>query len=46
MNKGGATFKNFMLGKFYKKKWGEARQFPKIAPKSFNEMWREKHPDL
>ncbi len=46
MNKGGATLKNFMLSNFFKKLWGEKREFPKIAPKSFNEMWREKHPDL
>ncbi len=46
MNKGGATFKNFMLGNFFKKSWGENRSFPKIAPKSFNEMWRDKHPNI
>lgn len=46
MNKGGAVLKNFMLNNFFKKAWGNKREFPKIAPKSFNEMWREKHPDV
>ena len=44
MNKGGSTFKNFLLAKFFKKQWGKQRQFPKIAQKSFNESWRENHP--
>lgn len=42
MNKGGATVKNFALQNFFKKTWGERRELPKIASKSFNEMWREK----
>ncbi|MEI6815688.1 MAG: LutB/LldF family L-lactate oxidation iron-sulfur protein [Bacteroidota bacterium] len=39
---GGATLKNFMLNNFFKKQWGEGREMPKIATKSFNEQWREK----
>ncbi len=42
MNKGGATAKNFILQNFFKKTWGSRRDLPKIAPKSFNEIWREK----
>jgi L-lactate dehydrogenase complex protein LldF len=46
MNKGGATAKNFLLESFFKKPWGKRREFPKVAPKSFNEIWRESHPDI
>jgi L-lactate dehydrogenase complex protein LldF len=46
MNKGGAVIKNFILSNFFKKRWGKQREFPKLAPKSFNEEWREKHPIL
>ena len=42
MEKGGATLKNFMLRKLFKKTWGERRELPKIAPKSFNQLWKEK----
>jgi L-lactate dehydrogenase complex protein LldF len=41
MEKGGASVKNFMLKNFFKKSWGERRELPKIAPKSFNQIWRE-----
>lgn len=43
MNRGGARTKNFMLQNFFKKSWGERRELPKIAPKSFNELWRERY---
>jgi L-lactate dehydrogenase complex protein LldF len=43
MNKGGASFKNFLMRNFFKKNWGKNREFPKIASKSFNEIWKEKH---
>lgn len=43
MEKGGAKLKNFMLRQFFKKSWGERRDLPKIAPKSFNQVWRENH---
>lgn len=42
MEKGGATLKNFMLRQFFKKAWGENREFPSIADKSFNQVWRER----
>ncbi len=40
LNKG-ATMKNFTLRSFFKKSWGEQREFPKIQEKSFNELWIE-----
>ncbi len=40
MNKG-ASIKNFMLKSFFKTSWGENREFPKVAEKSFNQIWRE-----
>lgn len=43
MEKGGAKLKNFMLRQFFKKSWGDRRELPKIAPKSFNQIWRENH---
>ncbi|MDX5321782.1 MAG: LUD domain-containing protein [Bacteroidota bacterium] len=40
LNKG-ASMKNFTLKSFYKKYWGDQREFPKVADKSFNEWWLE-----
>ncbi len=42
MNKGGSGVKNFFLKSFFKSTWGARRELPKLAPKSFNERWREK----
>ncbi len=42
MDKGGAKLKNFMLKQFFKKQWGERRDLPEVAPKSFNQIWRER----
>lgn len=42
MEKGGATLKNFMLKQFFRKGWGDRRNFPEIAPKSFNQIWKER----
>ncbi len=42
MDKGGAKLKNFMLKQFFKKQWGERRDLPQVAPKSFNQIWRER----
>jgi L-lactate dehydrogenase complex protein LldF len=41
MEKGGASVKNFLLKSLFKKAWGDKRELPKIAPKSFNQIWRE-----
>lgn len=43
MEKGGAKLKNFMLNQFFKKQWGDRRELPKVAKKSFNQIWREGH---
>ncbi|MCU0441867.1 MAG: lactate utilization protein [Bacteroidia bacterium] len=40
MNKG-TSIKQFMLNSFFKSAWGEQREFPKLAEKSFNQRWRE-----
>jgi L-lactate dehydrogenase complex protein LldF len=42
MDKGGAKLKNFMLRQFFRKSWGERRELPGVAPKSFNQLWRER----
>jgi L-lactate dehydrogenase complex protein LldF len=42
MEKGGTTVKNFMLKQFFRKGWGDRRAFPEIAPKSFNQIWKER----
>jgi L-lactate dehydrogenase complex protein LldF len=42
MEKGGAKVKNFMLKQFFKKTWGDRRELPVVAPKSFNQIWRER----
>lgn len=42
MEKGGAKVKNFMLKQFFKKQWGERRTLPVVAPKSFNQLWKER----
>lgn len=41
MNKG-STLKNFMLKQFFKTAWGDEREFPKVADKSFNQLWRDR----
>jgi L-lactate dehydrogenase complex protein LldF len=38
-----ASLKNFTFKQFYKSDWGNNREFPKIADKSFNQLWREKN---
>lgn len=38
-----AAIKGFTLKQFYKADWGEGREFPKLAEKSFNQLWREKY---
>jgi L-lactate dehydrogenase complex protein LldF len=42
MERGGAFFKNLMIKRFFKKAWGNRRTLPTVAPKSFNEMWKDK----
>ncbi len=40
MNAGGSKVKNFMLRNFFSSSWGDRRELPEVAPKSFNEMWK------
>jgi L-lactate dehydrogenase complex protein LldF len=35
--------KNFLLKKLFKKTWGHFRTMPKVAEKSFAQLWQEKH---
>jgi L-lactate dehydrogenase complex protein LldF len=42
MDKGGAKLKNFMLRQFFKKSWGDRREIPSVAAKSFNQIWKER----
>ncbi|MFT7588190.1 MAG: L-lactate dehydrogenase complex protein LldF [Limisphaerales bacterium] len=42
MNLGGASGKNFLLRTFFKGQWGERRDLPQLAAKSFNQQWKDK----
>jgi L-lactate dehydrogenase complex protein LldF len=42
MDKGGAKVKGFMLKQIIGKAWGNKRELPTVAPKSFNQLWRER----
>lgn len=33
--------KNFILKYMFKAQWGARRELPRVAPKSFNQLWRE-----
>jgi len=39
-----ASYKNFVLRTFFKKIWGPRREVPKVASKSFREMWLDNNP--
>lgn len=41
MERGGAGLKNFFLSTFFKGAWGDRRDLPRVAPKSFNKRYRE-----
>ncbi len=36
-------WKNFGMQFFFKNTWGERREIPSVAPKSFAQLWEEKH---
>ena len=40
------SIKGFTLKQFYKNEWGEQREFPKLAEKTFNQLWREKYGEV
>lgn len=42
MDKGGAKVKGFMLKQIIGKAWGNKRELPTVASKSFNQLWRER----
>ncbi len=42
MNTGSASLRNYILKNFFKSKWGERRDLPIIAEKSFNQMWTDR----
>ncbi len=43
MDKGSSAIKNFFLKKFFRKTWGNKRELPALAEKSFHKMWKEHH---
>ncbi|MGB3077186.1 MAG: LutB/LldF family L-lactate oxidation iron-sulfur protein [Chitinophagales bacterium] len=43
MNTGGEGMKNFMLKFLFAKSWGTHREMMQVAPKSFNQLWKEKY---
>lgn len=43
MNMANGKIKNLAMRLFVKNSWGNRREMPVIAPKSFNERWRESH---
>jgi L-lactate dehydrogenase complex protein LldF len=37
------SFKNIFIKSLFRKAWGKQRELPKVAPKSFNRLWKEQH---
>lgn len=42
MNLVGGKTKNMVIGKLFGKAWGDDRALPVFAPKSFNQLWKER----
>ncbi|ASZ10554.1 iron-sulfur cluster-binding protein [Chitinophaga pendula] len=42
MNLASGKMKNFFMKKFFTKSWGDDRELPIFAPKSFNQLWKER----
>ncbi|MBV8254483.1 MAG: iron-sulfur cluster-binding protein [Chitinophaga sp.] len=43
MNMASGKWKNILLRRFFAKSWGDNRDLPVFAPKSFNQMWKERN---
>jgi len=41
LEKGGSKLRNFMLRQFFRKAWGNERELPQVAQKSFYQQWME-----
>lgn len=41
----GGRIKNLIMRNFFKKAWGEKRELPKFAKKSFSKQWKEQQKD-
>lgn len=42
MNMANGRMKNFFMKRFFAKSWGDDRELPVFAPKSFNQMWKDR----
>lgn len=42
MNMASGKTKNWVIGKMFHAAWGEHRELPEFAPKSFNQLWKER----
>jgi L-lactate dehydrogenase complex protein LldF len=42
MNMGGSKPKQLVLNTLFKNSWGKHRILPQLAPKSFNQLWKER----
>jgi len=42
MNMVGGKMKNIFMKRFFAKAWGDDRELPVFAPKSFNQLWKER----
>jgi L-lactate dehydrogenase complex protein LldF len=42
MNMTSGKMKNFFLKRFFAKAWGNNRELPVFAPKSFNQLWKDR----
>lgn len=43
MNMASGKWKNFFFRRFFSKAWGDNRELPVFAAKSFNQMWKERN---
>lgn len=43
MNFGGGRIKNLFVGMLFKETWGKRRRLPNFAPRSFNQLWKDRN---